>query len=448
MNSKLSKYFIYNPIFSLRGEKVGQYGQEVKQFHKLPLVEMKQRQWNKLLSILSYSYDNNAYYGKLFDDNYIKPGDIKDVSELKKIPYLTKKIIQEDYTRLISPNHRRLSHRKTSGSTGMPLKFVKDMDSLAYMDAVMYEVYGWHGIKMGDPQCRIWGLPADLKSRLSIKSRDFLLNRIRLSSFDVSDDSSREFYHSIRKFKPVFMYAVPSYTTDFAKRLQKMSLDPKGLGLKAIILTGEIFYAEQKKYIREAFGCPVINEYGTTECGILAFACPNDNMHLMMHNVFFEFVNPQTGTEVQPGEPGEIVITELHGKALPFIRYRLGDIVTPKGGVCACGSQLPMVSHIEGRLEDMITTPEGKKVAGGMLYYTLTKGIQQFKVYQKSIDSLEVLIEKGPGFSEDYLSDVKNKWRIYLGNRMKVEFKIVDKIPPDKSGKLRYFVSEFDQNTE
>ncbi|MDD5427417.1 MAG: hypothetical protein PHN52_13150, partial [candidate division Zixibacteria bacterium] len=76
--------------------------------------------------------------------------------------------------------------------------------------------------------------------------------------------------------------------------------------------------------------------------------------------------------------------------------------------------------------------------------YTLTKGIQQFKAYQRALDRLEIFIEKGPDFSEKFLEEVQVKWREYLGENMKFEFKFVDRIPPDRSGKLRYFVPEFD----
>jgi phenylacetate-CoA ligase len=90
----------------------------------------------------------------------------------------------------------------------------------------------------------------------------------------------------------------------------------------------------------------------------------------------------------------------------------------------------------------MLTTPEGKKVAGGMFYYTLTKGIKRFKVYQRAIDRIEVFLEKGSDFDQLDLDAIREKWRVYLGPTMIVEFRIVDEIPADASGKFRYFVSE------
>jgi len=268
------------------------------------------------------------------------------------------------------------------------------------------------------------------------------MNRIRLSSFDVSDESSRVFYRKVRSFRPKFMYGVPSYMTELAKRLRRLDLDPADLRLRVIIATGEILYPEQKQFMREAFGCPIVNEYGTTESGIVAFSCPHDEMHVMSHNHYLEVIDPVTGKEVEPGRCGEIVLTDLNSYAMPFVRYRLGDIVEKKEGHCTCGRPMSMLGHIEGRLEDMLTTPEGKKVAGGMFYYTLTKGIRKFKVYQRAVDHLDVLVEPGPDFDQLDLNAIKDKWRVYLGPTMRIDIQIVEMIPADKGGKFRYFVSE------
>lgn len=444
MHPWIARNLIYYPIQFFRGEKVNRYREELKAFNRLSAEKMKEKQWEKLTALLEYAYRHNPYYKKLFDENDLTPKRIQNPDDFKKIPYLNKAAIQANQTELLSTGSRRVDHRKTSGSTGMPLQFVKDRISLAYMNAVMHEVYSRHGIEIGDRSCRIWAIPRIFKVQCSIFIRDLLQNRIRLSSFNVSDETSVEFYKKIRRFKPKFMMGVPSYMTDFGKRLIKAGLNPADLGLETIITTGEILYPAQKELLKEHFQCTIANEYGTTECGIVAFACPHDKMHVQNHNLYVEAVNPETGREARPGERGEIVLTELHSFAMPFIRYRLGDTVVPSDERCSCGLASPLFAHIEGRLEDMIETPDGRKVAGGMLYYTLTKGIHQFKAFQRAVDRLEVFIEKGPNFSDKFLEEVKAQWREYLGEDMKFEFKFVDHIPADPSGKLRYFVPEYD----
>ncbi|MFZ5979902.1 MAG: phenylacetate--CoA ligase family protein [Candidatus Zixiibacteriota bacterium] len=440
----IARNLIYYPVQFLRGEKVNKYRDELRAFNRLSVEHMKEKQWEKMTALLKYVYKNNPYYKKLFDDNNLTPERIQNPDDFKKIPYLNKAVIQTNHKQLLSTGSRRLDHRKTSGSSGMPLQFVKDRIALACMNAVMHEVYGWHGIEIGDRSCRIWAIPREFKRQWSIFIRDLLQNRIRLNSFDVSDESSIKFYHAIRKFKPKFMMGVPSYMTDFSKRLIKAGLNPADMGLKTLITTGEILYPAQKELLQEHFRCTIANEYGTTECGIVAFACRHDKMHVQNYNLYVEVINPETGRDACPGEPGEIVLTELHSYAMPFIRYRLGDTVVLSDELCSCGMESPLFAHIEGRLEDMIETPDGRKVAGGMLYYTLTRGIHQFKAYQRAVNKLEVFIEKGPDFSEKFLEDVIVKWREYLGEEMQFEFKFVDRVPADPSGKLRYFVPEFD----
>jgi phenylacetate-CoA ligase len=440
----IARNLLYYPIQFFRGEKVTQYLKELREFNRLDRKQMEVRQWSKLTHLLNYVYQNNRYYKKLFDDHGLTPNKIQSWEDFRNIPFLSKASIRQLGTGMLSDGNERLDHRKTSGSSGTPLLFVKDRVALAYMDAVMHDVYGWHGIEVGDRCCRIWAIPKGTKKRLSIFLRDHLQNRRRLNSFDVSDVSSLKFFHQMRRFHPRFMMGVPSYITEFAKRIHNASLNPADIGLNVIISTGEILYPAQKELMERSFGCPVANEYGTTECGIVAFACREGSMHLMTHNLVVEAINPQTGSPVEPGQQGEIVITELHGFHMPFLRYRLGDTVVFSTKTCPCGLETPCLEHIEGRLEDMIQTPDGRKVAGGMLYYTLTEGIQQFKAYQRAVDRLEVFIVKGPSFSDAWLAGVREQWRDYLGEGMKVDFRFVDRIPPDRSGKLRYFVPEFD----
>jgi phenylacetate-CoA ligase len=415
---------------------------EVRAFNELGREKMEEHRWRRLKALLANVYQHSPYNREAFDRCGINPSMIKEPADLSRLPFLTKDDIRVHSVRMASTEKRRVTHRHTSGSTGMPLDFVKDHDALAYMGATMHDCYSWHGVEIADRQCRIWGLPREFKRQISIHTRDILMNRIRLSSFDVSDESSRTFYRQVRSFRPKFMYGVPSYMTELAQRLRRLDLDPADLRLHVIIATGEILYPEQKQFMREAYGCPIANEYGTTESGILAFACPHDQMHVMSHNHYLEVIDPSTGREVGPGQSGEIVITDLNSYAMPFVRYRLGDFVEKKEGFCSCGRPMPILGHIEGRLEDMLTTPEGKKVAGGMFYYTLTKGIRKFKVYQRALDRLDVLLEPGPDFDQLDLNATMEKWRVYLGPRMRIDVQVVDEIPADKGGKFRYFVSE------
>jgi phenylacetate-CoA ligase len=446
MNPWIVRNLVYSPVQLFRGEKYRQYIKEVRQFHSLSRSQQLERQWIKLKKLLDHVYRNNSYYKDIFDKNDCQPDRIKAPADLKKIPILTKRDIQQHSAGMISRGGYRLSRRSTSGSTGMPLTFVKDRDAAAYMNAVMHEVYAWHGIDIGDRQCRIWGVPLQSKRRLAAYLRDYLLNRRRLVSFDISEKNCRSFFHKMIKFKPKFMYGLPISILEFTRIIQQLGLKPPDMGLKVIIATGETLYPDKKRFLKEAYNCPVVNEYGTGENGIIAFPCAKDNMHIMSHNLYVEVLDSPAGDETKPGETGEVYITELHCYGMPFIRYQVGDMVVPGAGLCECGLQLPMITEVRGRIGDIIVTPEGKRVAMAMLDRALEKYVQKFKVFQRSINRLEVLIEKYPGHSAEHLADIEHIWRPYLGKNMKIEFQIVDRIPADKTGKLRSFVSDLKPN--
>jgi len=435
VNPWIVKNLIYFPIQAFRGERVREYMDEIRAFHEKPLSRKLDIQWNKLQDLLQYVYANNAYYRDLFDKNGIDVRKIDSPEEFRQIPFLTKDAIRSDSQAMRSTYSGRVSARSTSGSTGIPLSFVKDRDSTAYMDALMYEVYGWHGIGIGDRQSRLWGVPFSPRGRLMTRLKDILLNRRRLSAFSISPQECSDYLQKLKRFRPKFMYGLPSTMCAFADSLHDRGVEPSEAGLEVIISTGEILTDRRREKLESAFECHVVNEYGTTENGIVAFQSQDGTMRLMIHNLYIEILNPDDGTPAKPGETGEIVLTELHSHAMPFIRYRVGDMAVPEEAR-PNDEGLPTVRNIVGRLSDLVVTPEGNRVAAAILDYTLAGGIRRFKAFQDSVDLLHVMIEADDSFDRGALAETEASWREYLGDSIRIEFEIVDNIPPDKSGKM------------
>ncbi|MDD3731872.1 MAG: AMP-binding protein, partial [candidate division Zixibacteria bacterium] len=442
MTPWLARNVIYLPALTFRGVHVKTIINEVRAFHGLDSDGIKEYQWQKLKNLLHHVYEQNPYYRALFEQKSLHPEDITSAETFRQIPFLTKRIIQTCNDDLLSRDHLRTSPRRTSGSTGMPIRFVKDRRATAYMNALMHEVYNWHGIEIGDRQARIWGRPLDFRRRLTAQLKDFVLNRRKLVSFDISEKTCRHFFYELKHFQPKYLYGLPCSIVEFTQTLQKINLEPTEMGLEIILCTGETLSPEKKKFLQDAYQCPVLNEYGATECGIIAFPCRHDQLHLMSHNLYIEIINPETGHPAKPGETGEIVLTELNGYAMPFIRYRLGDIALVDNSRCSCGLELPLIAEIQGRTGEIILTLENKKVAMAILDRVLEKYVLRFRVYQRALDRLEVIIENYPGFCRQHTEEIKALWRPYLGEEMKVDFKIVEHILPDRSGKLTSFISD------
>jgi phenylacetate-CoA ligase len=427
----------------MRGQKVKEYLPQVKSVQFKPLEEVNKFRDEKLRKIINYAYHNIPYYQKKFDDFSVQLEEINSIEDLIRLPVLSKKEILENEKALIDHNIRqKLYTRKTGGSTGMTLHFMKEARSLALNDAIMYRCYDWYGIDIGDKQVRFWGVPVTSKLRWKEQIKDSMLNRIRISAFDICESSCVREYEIIKKFKPAYFYGYTTAIYGFCRIMKELGIDFNSLNLKAVICTAEKMYPHHKKLFDEIFDCPIVDEYGSSENGIIAFQCKEGNMHMMSDHICIEFLD-EKNEPVKTGEQGRIVITDLSSYAMPMIRYDIGDIGKSTDKKCTCGITLPLMEIVEGRKEDFIKTTDGKLVHAAYLCYTLKDDtVHEFKMYQKAIDELHVQIVRSSSFNSGSEKSLEEKLRTALGHDVKIIFEYLESIPREGSGKLRYFVSE------
>lgn len=228
--------------------------------------------------------------------------------------------------------------------------------------------------------------------------------------------------------------------------MKESGIDLNGLNLKAVICTAEKMYPHHRELFDEMFECPVVDEYGSSENGIISFQCKKGNLHMMSDHMCIEFLD-ENNQPVKPGELGGIVITDLSSYAMPMIRYAIGDMGKPSDRQCNCGVKLPLMEIVEGRKEDFIRTKDGKLVHAAYLCYTLKDDtVHEFKMYQKSINTFLVQIVKSPLFGTNSEETLKDKLSTALGNDNSFNFEYLERIPRDRSGKPRYFASEISEN--
>ncbi len=428
---------IYFPIQAIRGENVKAGLRELKAVEAFGEKEAREYRDRKIVELLHHAYGRVPYFRRLLDDLNLEPGDIRSASDLGRVPFLTK---QEVRSRLedLQVKGLRCSWRSTSGTAGYPLRFPKDRQATAFMDAMMYIAYSWHGIRIGDRQARVWGTGIRKKDRLRNTVRDFLLNRKRLSAFKLAEPDCIDFYKKIERFKPAFMYGYSNAVYEFARTLEANGIDAAKAGMRVVICTGELLLEDRRKEMQDIFGVKVVNEYGTTENGIIGFECRHGGMHVVP-TVHLEVADPD-----EDGY-GELVVTELNSRSVPFIRYRIGDRGRIAAGAeCECGRPYPIMEISGGRTHDYIRCPDGRKVYATVLAYSLKEFAAQFKAYQKAIDRLDILMIPKGQLTVEVESMIAGKLRGIVGERMNISFTQVSNIPVEPSGKLRYFVCELD----
>ncbi|MFW6101737.1 MAG: hypothetical protein ACOC90_10155 [Bacteroidota bacterium] len=352
---------------------------------------------------------------------------------LDKLPAVDKWIIKNNLSGFIC-GHMRADWRSTSGTTGTPFVFKKDRYASGHMDAMMYCAYHWHGILPLSRQARIWGSSVAPRARMIQAAKDRMLGRKRLSAFEMSDNNCRRFYAILLKHKPVYFYCYPNAMYQFALSLERQGLNGKKLGASVVICTGEILFQYQKEKIEQVTGARIVNEYGSTENGIIAFDCEYGTMHLLP-TVHVDIIGPD-----QAGF-GEIAVTELNSRSVPFIKYKIGDRGRVLNPGCKCGRPFEELEIREGRINDLIVCPDGKKVYAAILAYVLKDYVLQFKAFQEKRDMIDIYVIPGSNYGNASEKGIKSKLHNYLGAEMNIRLIVVDNIPPANSGKLRYFVS-------
>jgi phenylacetate-CoA ligase len=212
--------------------------------------------------------------------------------------------------------------------------------------------------------------------------------------------------------------------------------------MKAVIVTGEQLSEAGRAGLAEFFHTRIVNEYGCTESGILAFECEVGTSHSIPFAALPEVAEVSPDASVRVCSNGEVLVTDLFGNALPLIRYRLRDrAILPTEAPCACGRELGGLQVGIGRSGAFLQLPSGRRVYSGIVSACVPRGIQRFQARQTAPDWLEVLVVPGVGFDGDKtVRAFKSELSTALGGEVTISIEVTDTVPPDPSGKLRHFI--------
>jgi phenylacetate-CoA ligase len=344
------------------------------------------------------------------------------------------------HVRMIASLPAGVEVRRTSGSSGMPFCFVRSREMLAWMDAAMWAGYSWHGIEPGHRRLRFWGLAPGSWHRMVRRLADRATSQRRLSAFEITPERSRDFFRDAVSYRPRYAYGYPTLMSRWAGECMAAGLDGRELGLNRAITTGELLSPSVRRQLADFFGCPVVNEYGCTESGIVALECERGTAHMLPVAALAEVVDA-SGRPVSPGAAGEVVVTDLYGQVLPLVRYRLRDTATSGPAACACGRALPTLDVAIGREGSFIRLPSGRQVFSTALAYAVTPAVASFRAQQISVSELVADVTLRPGMDPAEAGRaLEAAWHGALGREIRVRVRVVPALLPEPSGKLRYFI--------
>lgn len=369
---------------------------ELAELERASSRELALYQGRRLAAMLTHAASTVPYYRSRWNSALTFDG-TNAMDQLQQLPFVTKTDLQSGLGALLSTAFSgRVSRKITGGSTGQAVTVIKDRTATAAERAAMWLGYGWFGVVIGDRVARFWGAPTATKRKWITRLADFAMHRIRFSAFAFTETDLERYWRTCLRFRPEYFHGYVSMLEAFAAFVSSRGYDGTQLRLKSIIATSEVLSQPQRQLIERTFGAPIQIEYGCGEAGPIAYECEHGSLHLMTADLVVEFLS-DTGTPVAPGELGEIVITDLNNRAMPLIRYRLGDFGVA-GAPCACGRSFPVLERIVGRAYDFVQDLMGRRYHGEFFMYIFEDlraaghQISGFQVIQDSPGKVHVLL--------------------------------------------------------
>jgi phenylacetate-CoA ligase len=397
-------------------------------------------QERKLEAILNHAYQNVPFYKGLFDSAGVKPGDIKTVNDLSKIPTVTKSEIRNAGREITAKNvdlNNCVEHR-TSGSTGTPLELLFTKEDTLYATATYDRARVENGLRLYRDSTLIVGFQyipkgKTLYQRLGIRRRE------GCNIFDSMDVQ----LSVLQRAKPDVILGYPSGIKLLAKAMQER--DVKGIYPRFISTASEVLDPDTRKFVSSVFNAEIFDVYGAYETGCMAWECSEQRgYHMSMDTVIMEFVD-KNGERVAPGERGEVIVTNLHSYAMPIIRYRIGDYAIPTDEECPCGRGGYLIKAIEGRCDDFIKLPGGQSISslGLTTIMEFVAGVEEFQIVQEKKDELTIYVVKKEGFEDSVIcNQIDDEFKKVLGKDINTKPEIVREIARERSGKLRAVISK------
>lgn len=407
--------------------------------------QIHQYQFKRLQAIVKHAYDTVPFYRKRYDEHGVRPEDIKELSDISRLPLLSREDVRNAGNQLISKRYskKQLIHGHTSGTTGSPLSCYWDKQTCVYNNAIDWRQKLWGGVHYGEGIALFLGrtiVPTN-KKKPPFWQHDRIHNMLWMSSFHLSEEYLPYYLKKLNKFQPAAIEGYPSTAYILARYLKKIG---KKLPLKAVFTSSESLLPFQRFLIEESFQAPLYDFYGMAERVAFATQCPEWHEYHLSFEFAINEITDTYGNPLETGKEGYLVGTSLLNYGMPFIRYRTSDVTAIDATQCSCGRYMPRFKGVTTKDEDIVVTPEGKLVSSSVLTHPFKPldAVQESQIVQEKIDLLHIKIVRRENYTEKDSTHLIAALRERVGPTMRIELEFVENISRTKAGKFRWVISK------
>ena len=422
------------------------YGPETERLVEEALARESwtEEQWQRwreerLARLLDRAARKVPYYRAMWAERRVR-GDASGWEKLENWPVLEKEALRRAPEAFLAEDcdPRQMFETHTSGTSGTPLKLWQSRKTLRAWYALFEARWRrWHGVSRRDRWAILGGQLVVLAARRQppfwVHNRP--MRQLYLSSYHLAPELIPHYVAELRRFRPAYLWGYSSALYTLAQECRRLGV--KDLRFRVILTNAEPLFSHQRELMEEVFDTPVRETYGMSEMAAAAGECEEGRMHWFPEAGVVEILG------AGPDGAGDLVATGLINEDMPLIRYRVGDRVkpAPAGARCECGRALPLLERIEGRLDDVIVTPDGRRIGRLDPVFKADLAIREAQIVQERPDLVRVRVVPGAEFGARQEADLVRRLRLRLGEAMRVEVERVKEIERGANGKFRAVVS-------
>jgi phenylacetate-CoA ligase len=416
---------------------------QLEQTQWLAPQQLLEFQLEQLAVLLRHAYATVPYCKARWAGAY-DPAAPLTYERFARLPWLTRRELQDRFSDLRSANapaaHGAPEERRTSGSTGAPVRFLATPLEGLFWSAFTLRDHLWHRREFGQTLAVIrreteasevanWG-PATAGLVATGRALGRSIRESAASHLDWLLEQDPGYFHSY-----------PSLVAEMARLSIARGVRPRKL--REVRTLAESLGPEVRALVREAWDVPLTDVYSASETGYLALQCPDhEHYHVQSENVLLEVLD-EAGAPSAPGQAGRVVVTPLHNFAMPLVRYDIGDYAEV-GDSCPCGRGLTVLKRILGRVRNMLVTADGGKYwpVFGTRALMESAPLRQVQFVQKDYTTIEARIVAERPLMPDQEARIRERVLSMLPAGLGLRFAYVDSLPRSAGGKFEEFFSE------
>lgn len=389
----------------------------------------------QLRRVVDQAYNHTVYWRRIFDERGLKPEDIRTKADLQKLPILTKDDIRTHYDEIVADNASLYPHRKdqTGGTTGEPMKYLVSEDVWGYVTANKIAAWRTTGYRFGDPFMAL-GSASIFKKNAPFTRRilDMIRNEKAVNSINLDDALCLQYIDILKKEQIHYIYGYASAIYLLAKYALDHQIDMSYM--RGAFTTSENLTDIYRETIEKAFGCRVMDCYGSRDAAVTVYEVMQGSYHVG-YSAILEIID-----EFEPGK-GTLVATNLLNMAFPLLRYNYGDAgeLSDKSE----GYNGQVLKKIYGRTSDVLRLDNGHVLTSpGFTILMRHFDVKAYDIQKLSGTHVQMQVEVADGWNKAQEAKLIIEMQRFCGEGCKFTLEYVEHFEPLKNGKRRYFMND------